>query len=743
MSNTITTFADAATATGELLCEWTNGHGNVQYREWQNAELFRLCNLMGAGEVCLGAIQKNYADEITFTECNFSDYRRGEDDEPAYFTFAINTHDGGSDVYVNSLWFDLRADLLPAPIVLKSHAECDDDIRNFDENTTMLAHPCNTTYDGVSPDDCLHSGDASCATGAKESSAFCCSYASAVNGLSRNSSDAGDGPTRRSVLQRLNMLNNLGFAMLCNTTILLALLLLCLCLSGLIGADKAVFADICMFNLFFVCPLAIACVALTIISVEFAGSNMFQHINDLYYNDCVPGELTALLHIENTFWSLGGIILALNILICVLYICGKVRAASAKAANTTPGADESSLSKFDLINCALALLSYIAMLINFAASTSRSLELYSGIADDMCYTRAVPLDFESASVFNSSRIVPFYVAFVCVATGTVSAVYYLRKHGEQVNWQKSPPDKLLTILTVFMSAASAIGSIALIGALGLDDDLNGLVAMLTAVIACSFAVLRIVISFASSTLERDVLRIRTREQAIAIFMSSLTDSTFDFFQGVAAVLGHAYSDSAFAVLIAATWIGVTDELIECVIEINLGICEETDGCCVSLKFVFLFWSVIEAALGIYLLSTYSSPGLVASGIAAEVAIIIFSLLFIVRFLVRPMNATTSDAGGAQAVQSRAIQMQAMSSSSLRSQSQTEGGGTGTGTAGGLTAGADDEDAEMAQLMRRIREAEERITEKKIISEIKRKKTEENLKLEQQLKALHEEEVRLA
>merc|ERR1712087_637201 len=67
----------------------------------------------------------------------------------------------------------------------------------------------------------------------------------------------------------------------------------------------------------------------------------------------------------------------------------------------------------------------------------------------------------------------------------------------------------------------------------------------------------------------------TREQAIAIFMSSLTDSTFDFLQGVAAVLGHAYSDSAFAVLPAATWIGVADELVECVVEINLEMCEKT------------------------------------------------------------------------------------------------------------------------------------------------------------------------
>merc|ERR1712013_663592 len=82
------------------------------------------------------------------------------------------------------------------------------------------------------------------------------------------------------------------------------------------------------------------------------------------------------------------------------------------------------------------------------------------------------------------------------------------------------------------------------------------------------------------------------------------------------------------VLVAATWIGVTDELVECVVEVNLGMCEE---CCVSLKYMFLAWSVIEALLGMYLLSTYSAVGLVAMGVTAEVLIVIVALFFIVVF----------------------------------------------------------------------------------------------------------------
>merc|ERR1712129_615440 len=70
---------------------------------------------------------------------------------------------------------------------------------------------------------------------------------------------------------------------------------------------------------------------------------------------------------------------------------------------------------------------------------------------------------------------------------------------------------------------------------------------------------------------------------------------------------------------------------------NLGMCEETGGCCVSLKYMFLAWSVIEALLGMYLLSTYSAVGLVAMGVTAEVLIVIVALFFIVKFARRTVR----------------------------------------------------------------------------------------------------------
>jgi len=230
--------------------------------------------------------------------------------------------------------------------------------------------------------------------------------------------------------------------------------------------------------------------------------------------------------------------------------------------------------------------------------------------------------------------------------------------------------------------------------------------------------------------------------------------------------------------VAATWIGVADELIECVIEVKLGMCEEANGCCVSLKFMFLAWSAVEAVLGIYLLGTYDAPGLVVTGVMAESLILIAALFFIVRFAIgaireRKLSFNLSALAGSTSVQMPTTSTQggnggqnatttaagttttastataAGTTAAIKASASATTAGTTTvdPTAGnaGTTVGAGDKDeegaakdSENAEMVRKIREAEQRIAEKKRGM----KKTEEKLKLAQRLKELEKEEAEL-
>ena len=82
---------------------------------------------------------------------------------------------------------------------------------------------------------------------------------------------------------------------------------------------------------------------------------------------CEPNELTELLDIDNMFGSVGGLILALNVVILVLFAYDKYQ--SRGSANSV----EFKVNKFVVICAVLTLLSYVAMIVNFAASTASSL----------------------------------------------------------------------------------------------------------------------------------------------------------------------------------------------------------------------------------------------------------------------------------------------------------------------------------------------------------------------------------
>eukprot|EP01083_Nonionella_stella_P280996 956116_1 len=185
---------------------------------------------------------------------------------------------------------------------------------------------------------------------------------------------------------------------------------------------------------------------------------------------------------------------------------------------------------------------------------------------------------------------------------------------------------LSTLQTILIALFSTVGSIALIDALGLDDKTNGIVAIVMSILTLSIATMKFYLSTKAAR-EFDgklpVKVIRTlRIKSVAVLMASLTDSAFDAFQGVAAVKGEFYTNSAFAVLLVATWMGVTDEIVEAMVEIFFMSMAENEQSSITFCIVLLIWCAVESMMGMYLLSTYNDAIFKISGIIVESVLIL-------------------------------------------------------------------------------------------------------------------------
>eukprot|EP01083_Nonionella_stella_P211826 765479_1 len=112
---------------------------------------------------------------------------------------------------------------------------------------------------------------------------------------------------------------------------------------------------------------------------------------------------------------------------------------------------------------------------------------------------------------------------------------------------------------------------ALIDALGLEDKMNGIVAVAMSVLTISIATFKLFLSMRTakkfeSKLDAKVITTMRMKSAV-VLVATLSDSAFDALQGVAAIKGEFYTNSAFFLLLVATWMGVTDEIVEAIVEI--------------------------------------------------------------------------------------------------------------------------------------------------------------------------------
>eukprot|EP01084_Bolivina_argentea_P309396 535159_1 len=185
---------------------------------------------------------------------------------------------------------------------------------------------------------------------------------------------------------------------------------------------------------------------------------------------------------------------------------------------------------------------------------------------------------------------------------------------------------LSVLQTILIALFSTIGSIALTDSFGLSDKQNGTVAVIMASLSFVIATTKLFMSWkAANNFEGKLdakIVVSMRMKSIALLMATITDSVFDALQGVAAIKGEYYTSNALLVLLMATWIGVTDEIIEAFVEILFMSFMENDGCTVTFCMAFLLWCIVESCMGVYLLSTYNDTALQVSGIIVEFVLII-------------------------------------------------------------------------------------------------------------------------
>eukprot|EP01084_Bolivina_argentea_P119472 211822_1 len=295
------------------------------------------------------------------------------------------------------------------------------------------------------------------------------------------------------------------------------------------------------------------------------------------------------------------------------------------------------------------VLNFIIWSINYFAVFTPIWNKYQSILDDhLCYTSSTEKILTPNNILSGLVIVLLmFTTLVCCLGITVAFILTSENYNnnkKNANDKKNARTRIddkkwLILLATLMSALSSIGSIALTDALGLSDVHNGFIAIFTSTIALILASVKYILSSRQEPKKDDNNKQKEydskhlmRRKAIALFMSTLTDSVFDFFQGIAAVIGEEYGAGIFTVLVLATWIGVADELLECIIEIFFDATDSDGGCCGSLDYILLSWAVIESILDIYLLSTYQSSEIIGTGITAECFIIICSAILLVYYI---------------------------------------------------------------------------------------------------------------
>ena len=190
---------------------------------------------------------------------------------------------------------------------------------------------------------------------------------------------------------------------------------------------------------------------------------------------------------------------------------------------------------------------------------------------------------------------------------------------------------------VTISGLSIVGSLALSDSFGLSTYDNGLLAVTMGSMSLILACWKVLFSCGDVKIpDREIEKASVCILNSTIMGTTITDATFDIFQGIAAMRGEEYSSLSAFMLVTATWIGVGEEIIEGIFEIGSIICldcvEECGEGSILVRWIvdliMHIGGIVELAMGIYIFSTFAGSIFIGFAIGVQSIFLLIAILWI-------------------------------------------------------------------------------------------------------------------
>eukprot|EP01083_Nonionella_stella_P011419 32464_1 len=220
----------------------------------------------------------------------------------------------------------------------------------------------------------------------------------------------------------------------------------------------------------------------------------------------------------------------------------------------------------------------------------------------------------------------FLIGAVCVSFIVGILMYLYGNLQEKAETDETCMDKIRFmkfISALVVLCCSTVSSLALSDTFdGLTKEENGLIAVIMSCIVIMVTVYQCQCNYTRHKIESDhpktdAEQMTTLSRHFWIFVSvgaTISDASFDFFQGIAFLDGQEFNDVTSFMVIFGTWIGVADETLVVLMETAVDQC--CDKICDSLRksrytvmtllvyFIMNLLTVIEASMCTYILMTF-------------------------------------------------------------------------------------------------------------------------------------------
>ena len=258
---------------------------------------------------------------------------------------------------------------------------------------------------------------------------------------------------------------------------------------------------------------------------------------------------------------------------------------------------------------------------------------FRGLCDNGTLEEDIPDELNTLSV-----IIVLSTLICCVLCLCVYSCYEEGELDGPIAFAKKHADAstaLKIITQVLISACSIIGSLALSDSFGHSAFDNGILAITMGVVAVLLTCCKLVWAFGAIEKKDFDSQDSAAVLACTIFGATMTDATFDIFQGIAAVRNEEYTALSASILITATWLGVGEEIIEGTFEILSTVIVDGCGECTDshpfvtkiIYYIMIVSAIVELCMGIYLFSTFSDAVYVGVGIGIQSLWLLFATLW--------------------------------------------------------------------------------------------------------------------